>query len=209
MQMNVDSDYKEKSTRTFNQLAKRYDSSLYGRQASRIYSRILERLDRYPYGAVLDVGCGTGTVLSMIPRKAGVRLYGVDLAPEMIKVAQDRMGPAVELKVGDSEHLPWPDSSFDAVLCSYSFHHYPQPEKVLLEMRRVLRSDGQVVIADPWAPAPLRQIFNFSFRFGKEGDVKVYSHGEMVAMLGSSGFTSIDWQRIGMTDFIVSAASNK
>jgi hypothetical protein len=55
-------------------------------------------------------------------------------------------------------------------------------------------------------------MINFAFRFGKDGDVKVYSRAEMVTMLGDAAFTGIDWQRIGMTGFIVSAvsaASNK
>lgn len=211
MDMDRVSDYKDKSLRSFNRLAKHYDSSFIGRQAHGGYSPVLDRLSAFPYRAVLDVGCGTGAVLSMVPRKPGVRLSGVDLAPEMIKVARARLGPDVELKVGDSEHLPWPDGSFDAVLCTFSFHHYPQPQKVLSEMNRVLRSGGHVIIVDPWAPAPFRQIANLILRlgFGADGDVRVYSREEMITLMGKAGFTGVDWRTVGLGTWIASATAVK
>ncbi len=211
MDMDRVSDYKGKSFRNFNRQAKHYDSSFIGRQAQGGYGPVLDRLSTFPYRAVLDVGCGTGAVLSMVPRKPGVRLCGVDLAPEMIKVAQARLGPDVELKVGDSEHLPWPDSSFDCVLCTFSFHHYPQPEKVLSEMHRVLRDGGHVIIADPWAPAPFRQIANLILQLGlgTGGDVRVYSRQELVTLMGKAGFTGVEWRAVGVSTWVASATASK
>ena len=213
MDMDLDrvNGYKGKSLRSFNRLAKHYDSSYIGRQAHGGYGSVLDRLSTFPYRAVLDVGCGTGAVLSMIPRRPGVRLCGVDLAPEMIEVAQARLGSDVELKVGDSEHLPWPDSSFDCVICTFSFHHYPQPEKVLSEMYRVLRDGGHVIIADPWAPAPARQIVNLILRFGlgADGDVRVYDRQDLVTLMDQAGFIGVLWQALGVSTWIASATVDR
>lgn len=58
---------------------------------------------------------------------------GLDLTPEMIHVAQAKKLSNTEFLVGDSENLPFAESSFDAVICSNSFHHYPNPRSFLTE----------------------------------------------------------------------------
>lgn len=66
-------------------------------------------------------------------------LWGLDLSPEMIRRAKEKQIPHADFCVGDAEFLPYPDQSFDVVLCMQSFHHYPNPEGVLEEVYRVLR----------------------------------------------------------------------
>ena len=53
-----------------------------------------------------------------------------------------------ELVRGDSQRIPFPDNSFDAVTCSHSFHHYPRQDLVAAEMHRVLRPGGRLYIVD-------------------------------------------------------------
>ena len=53
----------------------------------------------------------------------------------MIEMAKKNLGNSAELKVGDSEYMPWKDNFFDVIVCNASFHHYPNPEKVLSEMK--------------------------------------------------------------------------
>src|ERR1035437_5134954 len=88
------------------------------------------------------------------------KLYGADISPEMIKYAQERVGNYAELKVSDSDNLPWGDNTFDIIVCILSFHHYPTPEKSLEEMKRVLKNNGHITIAELWIPAPLRYLTN-------------------------------------------------
>mgnify|MGYP000912049724 CR=1 FL=1 len=103
---------------------------------------------------LLDVGCGTGTfdlMLAASPLKA--RIVGLDYAPSMCKVArrkaeQTRVGGRLSYVAADSEHLPFADASFDAVTCSNSFHHYPHQQNVVMEMRRVLRPGGRLLLID-------------------------------------------------------------
>ena len=49
-----------------------------------------------------------------------------------------KIGEEVQLKLGDSEAMPWEDESFDVILCNASFHHYPNPKIALSEMKRLV-----------------------------------------------------------------------
>jgi hypothetical protein len=64
--------------------------------------------------------------------------------------------------------------------------------KAFSEMRRVLKSEGHVIIGDVWVPSPLRQLGNLLARFGKEGDVRVYSEREIQLMLKEVGFDEVE-----------------
>ncbi len=98
--------------------------------------------------------------------------------------------------LGDSEFLPFPDHFFDVVYCNDSFHHYPAPEKVLKEVRRVLKAGGAFLLGDCWQPPGARMVVNFYMRHSKEGDVKIYSRAEMVSLL-SRQFHDVSWERVG------------
>lgn len=107
--------YKEKTIANFNRIAKDYDTSLEGKQARTIYPFVLKKLDYLAYHSILDVGCGTGAVLSAIAKRKhnDVILAGIDISPEMIEVAKKRVKEKADLRVGDAEDLPWKDNSFD------------------------------------------------------------------------------------------------
>jgi SAM-dependent methyltransferase len=78
------------------------------------------------------------------------RAVGADISPEMIRRTTELASGLtnVEFVVADSEALPFPDAAFTAVLCTASFHHYPNPRRALAAMARVLDLDGRLVIAD-------------------------------------------------------------
>jgi ubiquinone/menaquinone biosynthesis C-methylase UbiE len=109
-------------------------------------------------------------------KKKDARLFGVDLSEKMIQVAEAKLGKMADLRVSDSEKLPFPSGAFDLVMCTYSFHHYPNPGAVLSEMRRVLAPGGRLILADPTTAIPLvRQLANFVHLFTKDGTVRIYS----------------------------------
>ena len=157
-----------------------------------MYSALIQRLNEKTFESLLDVGCGTGNVLALIKDKFNVKVSGIDLSEGMIKKSREILGENVDLKVGDSENLLWVDDTFDVIICNASFHHYPNPVAVLKEMRRVLKTDGRVIIADPWMPNPIRYFVNLIFPIMNNGDVKMYSGNEMCKMLTICGFTSIN-----------------
>lgn len=103
---------------------------------------------------VLDVGCGTGTLLSVLTRDPRAeRLVGVDYAEEMVRRAAEKFAAAgqptrLAALRGDAEHLPLRDESVDVVTCCNSFHHYPHQAAAVAEFRRVLRPGGMLVLID-------------------------------------------------------------
>jgi len=199
--------HKEKSKAYFDQLAARYETSGNGRHASTIYPYLFERLSHLFYRSILDVGCGTGEVLSKIVGQKDLFLAGIDLSPNMISIAQEKLKGYADIRVGEAEELPWPDNSFDVILCLDSFHHYPDPLKVLAEIRRVAKPDGQLFLADFWAPAPFRQIMNLSLHYGwGDGTVEFYSKRTICRFLKSAGFTGIQWGRISYNAYFATAA---
>ena len=131
------------------------------------YRRILAHLRqglRRGRGAlrILDVGCGTGSLLVQCCQLEGVVASGVglDLSPHMLSQAQAKaqhLGLAGKLgfTLGDAEHLPFADESFDLVTCCNSFHHYPHQDRAVAEMHRVLARHGEAIIIDGSRDDPL------------------------------------------------------
>jgi SAM-dependent methyltransferase len=95
---------------------------------------------------VLEVGCGAGNILERI--KARV-LCGVDLSGVVLGKAKDRIGGSGYLQLADAEELPYRPESFDKVYCSEVLEHVLDPKRVVMEMVRILRSDGIAVISIP------------------------------------------------------------
>jgi SAM-dependent methyltransferase len=88
---------------------------------------------------ILDVGCGLASVLHYLPG----RRIGVDPLGERYKTIYDY---PFEVIGAPGEALPFPDSSFDVVFCSNCIDHTTDPEKVIEEIRRILRSSGHFIL---------------------------------------------------------------
>ncbi|HYU67158.1 MAG TPA: class I SAM-dependent methyltransferase, partial [Jatrophihabitantaceae bacterium] len=105
----------------------------------------------WPYGNVLELGCGTGFFLLNL-KLAGVVEHGhvTDLSPGMVEVAQrnaSRLGFEVEGRVADAERIPYDDGTFDLVVGHAVLHHIPDVERSLREVLRVLKPGGRFVFA--------------------------------------------------------------
>lgn len=101
------------------------------------------------FNDVLDCGCGTGPMIQLLHDKYPDKRYvGLDLTPEMINVANAKKLSNTEFVVGDSENLPFEENSFDAIICSNSFHHYPNPQNFFNSAYCVLRKGGRLILRD-------------------------------------------------------------
>lgn len=200
------SDYKNESRESFNKQAEKFDSSYYGAHGKKMHKIIGDKLEHFQFNTLLDVGCGTGNFLLLISSKFDVQIAGVDLSPDMLAIAKDKLDKTADLRIGDSEKLPFEDENFDIVTCTDSFHHYPHPENVLKEFKRVLKPKGKVIIANPWAPTPLRQLGNLITPLSRGGDVRVYSEDEFRKLFKNTGFSEFKWEQIGFTSSIVVAS---
>ena len=107
-----------------------------------------------PKGAkLLDVGCGAGYAMKKASEELGCDCYGIDPDPGGHGVGRYSANSTSGLRItkGESEKLPFEDSSFDVVYCSHVLEHVKDEIQSLKEMKRVLKSGGTLVIGMPTA----------------------------------------------------------
>jgi ubiquinone/menaquinone biosynthesis C-methylase UbiE len=132
----------------YSGLAQIYDTR-WARYIDGSVSETLRRLPIAPHARVLDVGCGTGVLLSAIhAHHPTVTVVGADLTESMLRLAAARLPASPPLVVADVAHLPFRASSFDAVVSTSAFHYWPDPLGGLREIARVLRQGGDLVLTD-------------------------------------------------------------
>jgi SAM-dependent methyltransferase len=95
---------------------------------------------------VLDAGCGGGRTSAWLAEQ-GARVIGIDVSPELLRLARERV-PSGSFSLADlGEPLPFEDGSFDVVVASLVMHYLRDWVPPLRELRRVLRADGVVVLS--------------------------------------------------------------
>lgn len=160
----------------------------------------LARLE--PGEAVLDVGCGTGTLAIAAKRRVGPtgKVYGIDASPEMIARAGKKAGKTglgIDFRNASIEALPFQDAQFDVVLSTLMLHHLPRQvrENGLREIRRVLKPGGRVLVVD------------FGQGERPKGLIGRVHHGhghvtpaEVAALLNSAGLNVIESGPVGFRD---------
>lgn len=111
-----------------------------------------------PQFSVLDVGTGTAQIpIELCARSHEFHVSAVDLAAHMLElgrqnVARAGLQSAIRLEQVDAKGLPYPDSSFDAVISNSIVHHIPEPRLTVAEMLRVLRPGGALFVRDLFRP---------------------------------------------------------
>jgi ubiquinone/menaquinone biosynthesis C-methylase UbiE len=193
---------KDQAIEEFNRWSVTYDRSIlqwliFGPSHRALIRRIAAVAGDRP-ARILDVGCGTG-VFAMRVRAAlsRVQLYGVDLVSAMLEKgrARWRLHPGHVFPVqGDSERLPFPSGSFDIVTCSNSFHHYPRQDRAVLEMRRVLRPGGRLMIVDGYRDGPWGWFIFDVCVAAVEGDVHHASARRFRELMAEAGLQAISQQ---------------
>ncbi|WP_028044058.1 class I SAM-dependent methyltransferase [Candidatus Stoquefichus massiliensis] len=194
---------KELSKQAFNQQALTYDHDIKGVHARKLYPHMLQEMIHIYGQDILDLGCGTAELMYQVIREDSSRnIIGLDLSEEMLKIAENKLGNKATFILGDAEHLPFADQSFDIVYCNDSFHHYPHPQFVLSEVYRVLKPGGTLLIGDCYQIGVARWIMNLFMRFSTEGDIKIYSKKEMYALM-SEYFHELRWYKVDGESFIM------
>jgi ubiquinone/menaquinone biosynthesis C-methylase UbiE len=117
-----------------------------------------------PGMALLDVGCGPGTITADLAARLGEgTVIGIDLATEVVELAREQqsasLGANLSFRTGDVYSLEFADGTFDVVYAHQVLQHLGRPVEALAEMRRVLKPDGLVAVRDAdfgaftWFPA--------------------------------------------------------
>jgi ubiquinone/menaquinone biosynthesis C-methylase UbiE len=113
--------------------------------------RIVKGLGPPPLGRILDLACGPG-ILSAAVAPLANEVVGLDITPKMVDLAARRLSRSghtnAKFKVGVVEDIPFETGSFDGAVTRLSFHHFPDLDTPLAEIRRVLQPHGRLVVAD-------------------------------------------------------------
>jgi ubiquinone/menaquinone biosynthesis C-methylase UbiE len=151
-----------------------------------------------PGQRVLDLGCGTGTLAMMIKREAEAEVTGLDADSQILELARRKAADAglgIKFDEGLADELPYADGSFDRVLSTLFFHHLTGGDKraCLAEVRRVLRPDGQLHVADWTAPAdPVQALLSWQIRlFDGVDRTRENFTGQLAAVVAAAGFAEV------------------
>ena len=154
------------------------------------------KLHLRPDGKLLDVGCGTGRHLLELSRFPGT-LVGLDFALAdllgmrymfAITAHERPIAAAWHMIQGAGEHLPFPDASFDQVICTETLEHVPDDRAVLCELMRVLKPGGVLAVSVPdeysekllWGVSP-------RYRNTPGGHVRIYERQRIRRLVEAAG----------------------
>ena len=198
-------EYKDLTMNEFTKAAEVYESDNAGvyNMCKKDYPDVLAELEKEPFNDLLDCGCGTGPMLTLLHEKYPEKHYtGIDLTQKMIEVAKRKALKNVELVVGDCENLPFEANSFDVVICCESFHHYPNPQDFFNSVSRVLRPCGRLVLRDmTMNSAAVRWFCNtiempLAHLIGK-GDVRIYGREDIRELSKNAGLHMESFEKRG------------
>ncbi len=184
----------------FDRLTRLYDPVVRVTTRERTFKRrLLDQAAIEPGDAVLDLGCGTGTLAIWAKlRQPQADVTGVDGDPAMLDRAREKAaaaGAELRLDEGLAEALPYPDGSFAKILSSLLFHHLPRAtkERTAREVARVLEPGGELHVADfGRAPDPLaRAQFLFVQAFDGFETTADNVNGELPAIFSQAGLDQV------------------
>ena len=102
-------------------------------------------------GHVFELGCGGGLNQALYQPERITRFAGIDPHPKLLEGARERaraLGWEHDIREGVGEDIPFPDSSFDTAVCTYTLCSVSDPERVLGELRRILKPRGRLLFLE-------------------------------------------------------------
>lgn len=177
---------KEQVADMFNNISKTYDflNHFMSLGIDIIWRKIaINELKTLKPKRILDVATGTGDfafeALSILKPE---KIVGVDISAGMLEVAKQKinkrhLSDKFEVRLGDSEKLPFSDNEFEAITVAYGVRNFENLETGLADMLRVLKPGGKVVVLEFSKPRvfPVKQLYNFYFHYITPGIGKLFS----------------------------------
>jgi ubiquinone/menaquinone biosynthesis C-methylase UbiE len=139
--------------------ASNYDRR-WGRYSAATLAKALEWIPSED-ATLLDVACGTGLLAAMLKQhRPRVRIIGVDITPQMLEQAKQRIPPGagVDWRLGQAENLPVDDASVDVLTCTNAFHLVQNSQAALAEFTRVLKPGCPLIIVDWCLDFPMMKL---------------------------------------------------
>lgn len=169
---------------------------------------------------IMDVATGTGDLAIEAVRQLNPeKVVGVDISEGMMRLGREKvkakkLDHIISFQQGDSENLPFPDNTFDAVTVGFGVRNFAHLEKGITGMYKALKPGGKLVVLEFSKPHqfPMKQLTNFYYRFilplvGRmvSSDKRAYTYlPESIAafpegpafleVMKKSGFPKVEWQ---------------
>lgn len=158
---------------------------------------ILKFIQIEPQMKVLDLGCGSGYLTFPLAKEnPDVNVIGLDIVTTTLKnntaQAQRDSLSNLEFKSYDGCIFPFEDESFDLVVTRYALHHFPDIEKSMKEVARVLKTGGSLFISDPRPnECDISRFVDEYMQLKKDGHIKFYSKDEWIEICDKCGLSVI------------------
>lgn len=178
--------------------------------------RLIRELSSDHPAHILDLATGTADLAIMAANASIEKITGTDISAKMLEIGRQKIKEKgltgkIDLLIADSEHLPFPEQSFDAAMVAYGVRNYENLPLGLSEMHRVLKPGARAFILEFSRPDqfPVKQLYAFYFRYilpwiGRlvsrnngaytylPESVKVFPQGdEFLQLMTEGGFTSV------------------
>lgn len=208
----------------FNSIAKRYDflNHFLSAGVDIIWrKKAVKLLEKAKPQVILDIATGTGDFALETMRLKPKQIIGLDISEGMLAVGREKikkrgLEKTIQLHLGDSENIQYPDQHFDAITVAFGVRNFENLEKGLSEMFRVLKPGGRAVILEFSKPQkfPMKQGYNFYFKhilpvFGKliSKDSSAYTYlpesvqafpdgKDFLSILNKIGFKNTEWHSL-------------
>ena len=180
----------------FNKWAESYDLLLPLKLwFNHVQRKIIKSIQSNSRAKILDIGCGTGDALLMFKKKGFIHLNGLDLSSVMLAKARRKLGRKVVLKKSNVEKMPFQKDFFDIVISTEAFHHFPNPQKALQEINRIIKPQGRFYLADVnFFLLPVHWLFK---KF-EPGHVGINNKKQFRELFKQAGFKIVLQKRLGV-----------
>ncbi|MEN7982448.1 MAG: methyltransferase domain-containing protein [Nanoarchaeota archaeon] len=168
----IDNNYTDEMNKEYNFMAKFYDAFMF---IFPLWKKWIKKVIPYIQGKkILEISFGTGYLMSKYS-KSNLEVYGIDYNQKMVDITSKKLiskNIKAKLVQGNVEQLPYKDNTFDTIINTMAFSGYPNGDKALSEMKRVLKKDGKLLLVDFDFPED-RNIFGYSIvkLWEKLGDI--------------------------------------
>jgi len=177
----------------FNAAAVTWDKRFYSKELMNFLSQLVPTFDLKRSQKVLDVGTGTGILISVLLKAIGPtgQVTAIDYAEKMIDICRSKYGHLsnVSLEVQNIEQLDLPSESFDAVTCFGLFPHLENKQEALSRIKHVLKSGGKLIIVHALSSAEIKAHHHNAS--GAVAHDALPNNSEMRRLLKQAGFARI------------------
>jgi ubiquinone/menaquinone biosynthesis C-methylase UbiE len=191
----------EKLQQEFNRWASHGEGEKMEAHHLDITEKTIRLMKLRPGERVLDLGCGSGWATRLMARIVGEgpegfgQVVGLDISDEMVRQARaaSKDFDNVMYVCGSAQQIPWEENFFDKMLSVESFYYYPDQERVLGELFRVMAPQGRMfILINLYKDNP----YSLQWVDKLKVPVHVRSAAEYVELLKQHAFENIEWRQI-------------